>query len=346
MKVRIIMRPDIQVLIDTLKRKKSAYIPLAELGIHPKIKAQFLGRPLKTLKDDVDFWHQAGYDYIKLQPQVDFNPDKIGVSGDPVFKDGSLSYDWASEGQGVITDSASFERYRFPEKTDIDYSKFEQVGQYLPEGMGVIGQYGDIFTMTWEMMGFETFSLALYTDPDLVKTLNDKVGEIVLSMFEYFAQSDAVQVLWYSDDIAFSNALLVSPDALRQYLFPWLKKIGDLAQKYDKPLIYHTDGLLWDVFEDIIDCGVSAIHPIEPKAMDIAEVKQRYGDKLCLVGHVDLDLLCRGTADEVRANVRDVVGKAAYNGGYAAGSSNSIPDYVNFENYLAMLDEIKQIKSL
>ena len=193
-----------------------------------------------------------------------------------------------------------FEKYRFPETKDFDYSNFEKVRDLLPGGMGVIGQYGDIFTMTWEMMGFEEFSLAMYMDPDLVKTLNDKLGSLVLSMFEYFAQSDAVDILWYSDDIAYSSGLMIAPEQLDLYLFPWLKKIGDLAKKYNKPFIYHTDGILYDVMQRILDCGVHALHPIEPKAMAIKEVKQRYGERLCLMGHVDVDLLSRGKPEQIK----------------------------------------------
>jgi uroporphyrinogen decarboxylase len=335
--------PDIEQFKKTLRRGKADYVPVCELGIHNKIKEKFLGKPIATLKDDVDFWHQAGYDYIKLQPEADFNPDRIGLSDKKSFKeDGSLSYNWASEGKGVITSVEKFERYHFPDKSDFGYKKFEQVKSLLPEGLGVIGQYGDIFTMTWEMMGFESFSMALFENPELIDNLNNILGELVLSMFEYFAQSDAVDVLWYSDDIAFTNSLLMSPDVLRRYIFPWIKKIGDLAKAYNKPLIYHTDGVLYDVFEDIIACGVDAIHPIEPKAMKIKDVKSRYGDRLCLVGHVDVDLLSRGSVEEVRSKVRQNIEEAGYNGGYCVGSGNSIPDYVNFENYKAMLDAARE----
>lgn len=339
-------RPDIEQLKRTLLREKAAYVPIVELGIHPKIKERLLGRPVVSLKDDVDFWHQAGYDYIKLQPQADFNPARIGLSDRVTFKDGSLSYNWAHEGKGVITNRDEFERYQFPKRSEFDYSNFEQVKSLLPHGMGVIGQYGDIFTMTWEMMGFEAFSMALFENPELIQALNDKLGELVLSMFEYFADCEAVDVLWYSDDIAFTNGLLMSPEVLRQYIFPWLKKIGDLAKKSGKPLIYHTDGILYDVFEDIIACGVDAIHPIEPKSMQIAEVKQRYGDRLCLIGHVDVDLLCRGTKAEIRQQVKYNIETAGFNGGYCAGSGNSIPDYVDFENYIAMNNAAREFGNL
>jgi len=339
------MGPDIEQFKLTLKRGKARYVPIAELGIHPIIKERFLGKPIQSLKDDVDFWHKAGYDYIKLQPAADFNPDKLFLQDSEnitVNDDGSVSRNWATEGKGVITSFEDFEKYSFPEKADFNYSPFEKVRQYLPDGMGVIGQYGDIFTMVWELMGFEEFSFALYDNPELVKALFDKIGNLVLSMFEYFAENDSIDVMWYSDDIAYVSSLMLSPSILRQYFFPWLKKIGDLAKSANKPLIYHTDGILFEVMEDIIDSGVDALHPIEPQAMVISEVKRRYGDRLCLIGHVDVDLLSRGIPAQIREQVRKNIEEAAYNGGYCVGSGNSIPEYVKFENYIAMLEAARE----
>jgi uroporphyrinogen decarboxylase len=128
---------------------------------------------------------------------------------------------------------------------------------------------------------------------------------------------------------------------LHEYFFPWLKKIGDLAKSAGKPLIFHSDGKLWDVMDDIIACGVDALHPIEPQAMDLAEVKAKYGNRLCLIGSVDVDLLARGTAEEIRAKVKYNVEQAGKDGGYVLGSGNSIPDYVPYENYLALLEASK-----
>lgn len=320
--------PNIQDFIKVLKRGKANYVPLAELGVHPTIKEKFIGRPIIDLSDEVEFWYKAGYDYVKLQPVADFNPAKIGTK-----KIGM----WATEGKGVIADDKDFENYIFPEKSQFDYWKFEKVKSLLPNGLGVIGQYGDIFTMTWELMGFETFSFALFENSELVERINNKIGNLVLSMFENMAKSETVDVLWFSDDIAFTNGLLISPEILDKYLFPWLHKIGELAKKYNKPLIYHTDGIIYDVIDRIIECGVDAIHPIEPKAMEIAEVKEKYGDKLSLIGSVDVDLLARGTVEEVVERAIYNIETAGYNGGYILGSGNSIPEYVNYENYLALI---------
>ncbi len=336
-------RPDIHEFLKTLRCEPAAYVPNAELGIHPLIKAKFIGHAMTTVADEVEFWWKAGYDYVKLQPTVNFDPAGIASQRNLMASaDGTVTRKWASEQNGIIVDRHDLDTYIFPGIDDIGYQPIAEAKKVLPPGLGIVGQYGDIFTMTWEMMGFEGFSMAVYEEPDLVNDLNMRLGEIVLSMFRRMAADPAVDALWFSDDIAYATGLMVSPAILRRYFFPWLKEIGDLARESGKPLIYHTDGVLYDVMEEIIACGVSALHPIEPQAMHLAEVKKQYGDRICLIGHVDVDMLSRGSEEEVREQVRKNIA-AAWNGtGYCAGSGNSIPEYVKYENYLAMLDEVKK----
>jgi uroporphyrinogen decarboxylase len=335
--------PDIKEFIKTLRREPAEFIPNAELGIHPVIIQKFLGHRITSVADEVEFWWKAGYDYIKFQPTVNFDPAGIAAQRNLMPSgDGTVVRKWASEQNGVITCRADLDKYVLPRRDEITYERIKKGKAILPPGMGIIGQYGDIFTMTWEMMGFEAFSMAVYEEPDLVSDLNLRLGEIVVSMFEKMAADPAVDVLWYSDDIAYATGLMVSPTILRHYFFPWLEQIGNIAKSAGKPLIYHTDGILYDVMEDIIACGVDALHPIEPKAMAIADVKRRYGDRLCLIGHVDVDMLTRGTQEEVRAQVRKNISDAWNGTGYCVGSGNSIPEYVEYENYMAMLDEARR----
>lgn len=340
------MRPDKRQLLAVLRREPARFVPNAELGVHPKIKERFLGRPLLGVADEIDFWYRAGYDYVKLQPVVDFNPGKAGADRNLTYNpDGTVFRKWASESSGVISSRIDLNRYVFPALPDISYHRLDQAVPLLPEGLGVIGQYGDIFTMTWEMMGFEAFSMASFEDPGLVGELNERLGRIVVDMFRRMAEHPGVDALWYSDDVAYASGLMVSPALLRKYFFPWLKEIGDLARRAGKPLIFHSDGVLFDVMEELIACGIDALHPIEPKAMDLSEVKRRYGNRLCLIGHVDVDMLARGSQEEVREQVRRNIAAAWTGTGYCAGSGNSIPEYVDFENYIAMLDEVARARS-
>ena len=81
---------------------------------------------------------------------------------------------------------------------------------------------------------------------------------------------------------------------------------------------------------------MDALHPIEPKAMDINEVKRRHGKELALIGNIDPNTLGLGTADQVRAEVRQRIRDLAPGGGYAVSASPCFPLNAPMENIEAM----------
>jgi uroporphyrinogen decarboxylase len=122
-------------------------------------------------------------------------------------------------------------------------------------------------------------------------------------------------------------------------VFPWYRKIGEVLEEAGLPFIYHSDGNILEIMDDLAECGIKAIHPVEPQAMDIVEVKRRFGDRFCIFGNIDLDYtLTRGSVDEVVVQVKERLRKLAPGGGYGVSASNSIPDYVRPQNYRAMVE--------
>ncbi|MHB0878652.1 MAG: uroporphyrinogen decarboxylase family protein [Anaerolineae bacterium] len=328
--------PDFDRLLKALRRQEPDRVPLCELLMDREAKEAFLGRPVATLADDVEFWYRAGYDYIGLSPDVTFDHSRGQQIEDGQARPGRR---WAVEDSGLILTWDDLAAHPIPSPRDIDYSGLDAVGGLLPEGMGVVGRWGDIFTVAWEMLGFTQFCYAMRENEAFVAHIMNQLGELSLAAYETIVQYDAVGALWYSDDIAYGTGLMVGPDFLRKHLFPWMKRFGDLAHSHGMPFIYHTDGVLWEVMDDLAACGVDALQPIEPAAMDIREVKRRYGDRFALIGNVEVDLLARGTEAQVRAEVRRLLREVAPGGGYLMGSSNTIAYYVRPENYRAMIEE-------
>ncbi|HNT35214.1 MAG TPA: uroporphyrinogen decarboxylase family protein, partial [bacterium] len=241
--------------------------------------------------------------------------------------------------QGIITTWEDFERYQWPKPEDVNYRSFEAISSVLPDEMKVIGQYGDIFTQVWMTMGFEAFSFAQIEQPDLIEALFEKFGELIVGLFETMAEFDCVGALWYSDDIAYTEGLMVSPVFLRTYLFPFMSRIGAVCRERDIPFLYHSDGVLYEVLNDLEQCGVNALQPVEPKAMDIVELKKKVAGRFCLIGNVELDaFLCRGTPETVEQEVKRLIREVAPGGGYCLGSSNTVPRFVKKENYRAMIE--------
>jgi uroporphyrinogen decarboxylase len=92
--------------------------------------------------------------------------------------------------------------------------------------------------------------------------------------------------------------------------------------------------------EDLIETvGIDARHSFQDNIEPVEEVYRKYGNRIAILGGVDVDLLSRGTPDQVRARTREILEVCALGGGFCMGSGNSLPNFVNVENYYAMLDE-------
>ena len=314
-------------------------VPLAELIVEPAVKEAFLGKKITGMKEEVEFWYKAGYDYVSLCPPYDFKLTRLSSkSKTSVYSDDIVERGWATEKNGMIQSLPDFEKHPWPKIEDVDFSCFIEVNKFLSPDMKIIARAGDIFTHVWEFMGFENFSFALLENVELIEKLFEQIGSFIYRIFEKEVTFNNIGALWYSDDIAYTEGLLVSPDVYRKYLFPWMKKIGDIAKKHNLPLLYHSDGKLWEVMDDLINCGINALHPMEPKGMDAKEVKSKYGNKLCLIGNIELDRLSRGTTEEITGLVIDRIKTLGKGGGYCVGSSNTVPEYVPLNNYKAMLE--------
>lgn len=319
-------------------------VPQAELWIDNSHMSKFLGREVKTwfldAKAIVEFWAKCGYDYVRVVPYYVF--PKNGPSHMDLVC-GKADHIEVAEGAGIITDNQTFERYTWPRYEDIDFSPVENTFSYLQDGFKIIsGTFAGVFEETSQLMGLETLSLLLYENPELVRSVTNKVGSLFEGLIQTLAQMPDIGAIWHSDDIAYKSSTMFSPDFFREYIFPWYKRYGDICREYRKPFIFHSDGNLLGVLEDLIACGVNAIHPIEPLGMDIVELKQKYAGRLCLIGNIALENeLTRGTPEDVRRAVEKRIHQIAPGGGYCCGSSNSVTDYVPFENFLAMIKAIQ-----
>ena len=64
------------------------------------------------------------------------------------------------------------------------------------------------------------------------------------------------------------------------------------------------------IIKDFIDAGFDAIHPIEPPCMSLKEVKEKYGDKVCIMGNVDCAYtLVFGSIIDVERDVKRCIAK-------------------------------------
>jgi len=348
--------PNFENLRRTLLRlSQPEYVPLVEFSVDADVKAAFLGHPIRDLRDEVEFWVRAGYDFVPIQagirsiirPGHSAGEKRGGDLSSQVMRHTQTAYSiyesesrdmaWAEEKRGVIGSMAEFERFPWPDPDRMDLSRFDEVREYLPPGMKVIAFLGWIFSSVWTLMGLEAFCFALYEQPELIRRMYDRVWAIQSRVLLRLLESDVIGAIAHPDDLAYSDALMIAPAHFRQFVFPFYRWSCTMVREQGLPNIFHSDGRLDTVLEDILGCGFDALHPIEPKAMDIAAVKKSVGSRACLIGNIDLGYtLTRGTPAEVEAEVRERIRTIAPGGGYCIGSANSITSYVPLENFNAL----------
>lgn len=289
---------------------------------------------------ETEFAYRAGYDFVTLGASMHAKitgTATVVAAKYAAFGDEYQERGWANEGDGIITNLREFESFPWPDPAEFDTALYEQAPAVLRPGMKVLVDHGKIFTGVWWLMGFEAFCRAIKRDPDLIARMYERVGTAQYRILDRATDFDCVGGVRFADDLAYAESLMVSPAHLQKHFFPWLKACVDLVHRKGKVFIFHSDGDVGMVLEDIIACGVDGLHPIEPKAMDIVELKRTVGKRIALCGNIDLGYtLTRGTPVEVEAEVKERIRVLAPGGGYVLGSSNSVPEYVPIENFEAM----------
>lgn len=345
-------QPDFSRLIRALKREgpPEGRVPFVELYHDKEVMEELLGEKMpdpwspdvearKTChRMRVDFWTRYGYDYVPAVPNIGFQ--HLVISGEDKNDVRAGGRGWIDESRGVIETWEDFEKYSWPKPEDIDYTPIEFVSRCLPDGMKIVVFTGGILEWGMNLMGYQPMALALYDAPDLVEAILQRVGELTLAIHKTAVSHPDVGALWLGDDMGHKSGTLISAAHLREYILPWHKRLAEVSHQAGKPFLLHACGNITEIMPDLLnDVGIDAKHSFEDGIQTVEDFYRRYSNRIAVLGGVDLDLLCRGTEEDVRRRTREILEVCGRSGGFALGSGNSVANYINIRNFLAMLDE-------
>ncbi len=343
--------PDVTQLLAVLRRQVPRHVPMLELKLDDEVMAALLGEPLLRYRKDapaderlaavrqtVGLMHRLGYDAFRLRAAVPFGRTMVEADDTAELSRGHRQ--WQDEHVGPIQSLTDVDRYAWPTLADVDFGPVEELGRELPEGMGCIGSCGGVFEWSSWLMGLETFSMALYDEPELVGEIVDRVGRLVYEVLHAWCDFDYVVALWLADDLGFKTGTLISAEHLRRYILPWNRRYAELAHAHGRPLLLHSCGNLEQVMPDLVELGTDAKHSFEDVIEPVEAFHRRWGSRVAAIGGVDVDLLARRTEAEVVDRTQRILEDCAPRGGYACGSGNSVTNYVPIDNYLAMVETV------
>lgn len=251
----------------------------------------------------------------------------------------------------VIKTRADFEKYPFDKITERYVEAFDELfgllGEVMPDGMKAVGGVGNgVFEIAQDLAGYENLMLLSYDDPELYADIFNKVGEAMYRTWEWFLprHGDAYCVFRFGDDLGYKSNTLLPHDDIRRYIIPQYKKIVGLIHSYNKPFLLHSCGCIFDVFDDIIrEVKIDAKHSNEDQIADFRVWVDRYGDRIGNFGGIDTDWLVRKSDDDIKKKVVETMRYCSRgHGGFALGSGNSIPDYVDPDKWLTMINAARE----
>ena len=98
------------------------------------------------------------------------------------------------------------------------------------------------------------------------------------------------------------------------------------------------------IVETFLQKGAKKIYAAVRNLDTALPLVEKYGEKIGIMGGIDMDKLSRLNEVELRKYIRDVLNTCMQGGRYTLGSGNSIANYVPIENFLIMLDEGHKFK--
>ncbi|MCP4165820.1 MAG: hypothetical protein GY759_07985 [Chloroflexi bacterium] len=329
-------------VLATIQRQTPDRIPTFEWDIDPDLIVNMTGGG--TYEDFVEQFDldavMCGPDYIKKPLDNGYLLDEWGVTRTV----GHEAYAMAVDEFAPIQSWEDLEKWEPPDP--YASHRFETMKERVERFKGkraLFAQLRDVWSNPRDLLGYANLFVLCKKDPDLVEALVIKCVNQSIALVEIAADLGA-EIVMSGDDIADNRRTMISPDMLRKHFFPHFRRYVEAIHDHGMYYWKHTDGNIMAVLDDFVDMGIDGIDPIDPLAkMDLATVKEGWGDKVAIKGNVDCAyLMVSGSEQEVVESVKNCIRIAGPGGGYACSSSNSIHSGVKPNLYIAMLDSVRE----
>lgn len=236
----------------------------------------------------------------------------------------------------VITDRASFDAFPWPDMEAVDFSVLRDIETDLPRAMKLMVFTPDgVLENVIGLLGYENLCMLLADDAGLVGDVFDRVGETLFSFYRKALEYRGVGLVMVNDDWGFKTQPLLSPSDMRTYVFPWHRRIVEVAHAAGRPAVLHSCGQLECLMDAIIDeLRFDGKHSYEDAICPVEQAYRQWGDRIAILGGMDVDFVTRSSPQAIYERAKRMLALAPK--GYALGTGNSVPEYVPDRHYFAM----------
>ena len=213
--------------------------------------------------------------------------------------------------------------------------------------MRMVASHGP-FQTACDLRGTEQFLMDMALQPEFAEDLLNKIGSFQNGLYtqamkaggEYF---DMIELP--GDDYGSNVGTIISPRMFRDFIKPILSQYVETIRSFksDISIMFHSDGIITPLLEDLVEIGINVIHPLEPlKGTNFVEIKKRFGGELSFLGAIDITHVLPGSKKGVLQELQTRIHQLGPGGGYIMAPSNHIQADVPPENIQLLYQAAKE----
>ncbi|MCQ2445770.1 MAG: hypothetical protein MJ141_02640 [Clostridia bacterium] len=216
----------------------------------------------------------------------------------------------------------------------IDFEKLAGQKKERDEGGLSLLWLPGAFNEPRQLMGEEELCVACYEEPEMLHEMLDTFAATTIKVIENVSEVMPIDCVAFSEDMAGNDGPLFGPNQVREFFYPYYKKVFDAARACGTRLFSQdSDGDISPVMDVLVESGLNCTHPCQPAGgMDIVSLRKKYGKSLCLKGGIDKHVLRKDKA-AIRDELEKKIVPELMHGGTVFALDHRIPNGVPIENY-------------
>ena len=203
----------------------------------------------------------------------------------------------------------------------------------------------NVFECMHPVCGHENMLMAMIEDPEWVLDMCRRYTEMNIQCMEVlFEKEGKPDGIWFYEDMGYKGAPFMSPAMYDTFIKPFHKMTCDFAHSLGLQVMMHSCGFVEPLLPGMIEAGIDGLQVIEIKAgMDLLRIFRNFGDKLALMGGIDVRTLYSNDRAVIDAELESKIPIVKQGCAYFLHSDHSIPKTVDYESYQYFLERGREL---
>ncbi len=300
----------------------------AKLKEHFKEKAlpEVMHNHILELGSDIGFFNELGGGFFR---------DVFGVIWDRnIDKD-------IGDVKGTVLSRPILEEYEFPNPLDPRF--FADIEKNISQNRDSFRLYClgfSLFERAWALRGMENLMVDFNLHPTFVHDLLGAIADYNITQIQGALKYD-IDAIYFGDDWGQQKGLLMGYPIWKEFIFPELKRMYAPVREAGKYIFIHSCGDVRELFDDLIEIGLSCFNPFQPEVMDVERIYETYHGRLSFWGGLSVQkTLPFGSVDKVSLETSHLI-EMGRRGSYILSPSHSVTGDVPLENILSVFESVQ-----